>query len=202
VVAVAIAIAKPWPGPPPAVPGATLAVVTTRSSMVAVLPTPSLTPVPTAPPERPPDSTSCHSEVAWRLVVVELGGRREQRTWFAMRRSASARSPEDPSIPFRRVISEDVVAMGFCSPRIDAGFGLPLGPLRAEGARLWRSVGGRTQELRDLRLVEPPESGIAELYRPAQGAGAWEPGDYVFRVTDPLLRTLWFGLHIVAPRRR
>ena len=150
----------------------------------------------------PADAAACLTQAAWRLVAVEFGPAREARTWFAMETMSQVAGPTDPTIPFRRLMSEHVVAIGFCAPDVDVAVGPSTGFVRATGARVWQVAGGAAEELVDVELVERPGSGIAELYRPATDRPrTWPPADYVFQVGHPLGGELWFGLRI-APRRR
>lgn len=199
-VVIVVAILKPWVPSAPGIQPVESATASTRSRITtpATSPTPSSTPVP-APPR---DAARCHNRAAWRLVLVERSARREQRTWFAMKTLASASGPTDAAIPFRRTVSDDAVAIGFCAPDVDAGLGSSGGTLRASGARIWRIRDGAATEVTGLQRVGSPAYGFAELYRPSRaGERIWTPADYVFAVRDSFGRELWFGLRVTARQR-
>jgi len=200
IVVLGVAVLKPWVPSAPGIQTVESATASTgpRIATPATAPTPSSTPVP-APPR---DAARCHNRAAWRLVVVERGPRREQRTWFAMKTLASASGPTDAAIPFRRTVSDDAVAIGFCAPDVDAGLDSSGGILRASGARIWRIRDGAATEVTGLQRIGSPAYGFAELYRPSRaGERVWTSAGYVFAVRDPFGRELWFGLRVAARQR-
>ncbi len=207
----AVAIVKPWQGPPPA---------------PAAVPSPA--PRSTLPPATPTATAaaaaaesfeaSCFAGRDWTVTTLEGPARNEARTWYGMQ-PARATGPLDPAIPVTRVYSLDVRTLGYCVARPSAA--LPV--IGATSA--WQVTGTLATEVPLLRVAaeSPADANRGSSFVPASpppGAPAtpaasppptipvrtptaerppWPPGRFVFRVDyqGGLVGDDWFAVDII-----
>jgi len=196
----ALAVLKPWGGEPsravgpdeaPAGPGR----VATAS------PGRAATPAATQPGFGAPGG-QCYAGAGWRVFAIETDTGRSQRAWLSIE-PIQATSPQDTAVPFVRIVTDRLLALGFC-----VGSG-PEGPGPLVGARAWAlAPEGRAAQVALAPLVEymPRPPSLGAVYRPPAGSpgaasAAWTPGRYVFAVRQgpPGGREWWFGVDVEAP---
>jgi hypothetical protein len=146
----------------------------------------------------PPGAVPCFSDREWRVVTVERLTGVDRRSWIAVE-PVAATGPTDRRIPTRRLVAEQLLAIGYCAPA--AGRGAAGDPGLVALYRV--EPGGRSAtRLRPL-LFAPRGSGSAEVYRPEPTPdgreGGWAPGRYVMQVAvaGPT-GSNWFALEFVA----
>jgi hypothetical protein len=134
-------------------------------------------------PEPEPAAPTCAYPTAWRTATIQMWAGVRARVWTAAE-AVAATGADDPSIPFNRVASDAVEAIGWCAPVT----GPDRPPLTAE-ATLFRLVGGVATEVVVDRLEPVARDALGELWRPQEQAGGrrplWAPGRYVIRLTAP-----------------
>lgn len=196
-----LAVLKPWGGP-----GDASRVVESDepsagpAGVAAASPGPAATPSATQPGYDAPGG-QCYPGTGWRLFAIEMNTGRRLRAWLSIEPGAAG-SPLDPAVPFVRIVSDRLLALGFC---VGSGRDGP-GPL--VGARAWTlAPGGPAFPVALAPLVEymPRQPNLGAVYRPpaasldAADAG-WSPGRYVFAVRQgpPGSEEQWFGVEVVA----
>jgi hypothetical protein len=171
VVAIVLALLKPWASPEPVATPATAPSVAPRADLVTAAPAPS---TPTA------ESAAiglCFGVAEWRVVAAEIWSGRPVRAWIAAD-GRIAHDPLDPNITFTPVIASSVPSLGFCAPV--SGDDRP--PADAVIA-LWRLDDAGATALRP-RVREPAVSTpFGRLWWPPPDAAAdpttWRSGRYV-----------------------
>jgi hypothetical protein len=190
-----LAVLKPWAGI------GSPAYLTLPSARPADVVAPS----PEAPAVTPPGYSApggqCFPGSDWRVFTIETHGGRALRTWLSVT-PGDAGSPQDPVIPFVSVVTDRLLALGFC---VGSGQGGP-GPLA--GARAWAidAVGAAVPlDLAPLVAYMPHEPDLGAVYQPPAEPGGtagvtWSPGRYVFAVNQgPATGDAhWFGVEVVA----
>lgn len=160
----------------------------------------------------PPSSTTqpgydapggqCYPSSEWRLFALEMNTGRRLRTWLSIE-PGSASNPEDRAVPFVHLVTDRLLALGFCVGSRSAGAPATL------DARAWTlaSAGAALPvPLAPLAAYMPRQAELGAVYLPprstSRAAAGWSPGRYVFAVRlgpgDTDLH--WFGVDvIVAP---
>ncbi len=198
---VVLAVLKPWgdPGGSGEATGPDLA----SGGPGGVVATPGPTPTPTAtPPGYDAPGGQCFPDSDWRVFTIETNADRPLRTWLSIEPGAAA-SPRDQAIPFVTVVTDRVLALGFC---IGSG---PDGPAPLAGVRAWALAAASRSPavpivLDPLEAYMPHEPNLGAVYRPPPGStdsagAAWSPGRYVFAVRQgaPGGDEWWFGVDVV-----
>ena len=170
------------------------------------------TPMPSAvPPGLGMPGGQCFAGTEWRVFASEVNDGRSVRHWLSIEPDVAV-SPRDRKVRFVRVVTDRVLALGFC-----VGSG-PDGPTSLVGTRAWTLSGGTAVPLvlAPMAAYMPSEPDLGAVYRPpaespattpgtspAADAGAWPPGRYVFAIRQASVDgdEQWFGVEIVAARR-
>jgi len=198
----ALAVLKPWGGPGDVSRASGLDAPSAGPAGVAS-PGPTATPTATPPGYDAPGG-QCYPGTDWRLFAIEVNAGRPQRHWLSIEPGAAG-SPEDPAVPFVRIVTDRLLALGFC-----VGSG-PDGPGPLVEARAWAlAPGGAVVPVALTPLIEymPRQRNLGAVYRPpsasrgASGAG-WSPGRYVFAVRQGPAASdeRWFGVEVVVARQ-
>jgi hypothetical protein len=196
VIAVALAIAKPWAAlEPPAGSGHARVVAATPS------PTPSLTPAPTPRQDTagPLVAAFCTDPTRWLVASTEHWQGQAVRVWRALDPAPSADGPDDPTIPIVPVVSEALDLLGWCAPVVG-----PDRPVDQAFVEVWLRTPGRAATQLALAQALPPgePSAFGLLYAapgaagggavrsggpgaarspvPSAPAAVWAAGQYVF----------------------
>lgn len=191
-----LAVLKPWGVPGgAAVPGSPSA-----GPAAAASPGPTATPSATPPGYGAPGG-QCFADSDWRIFTIETHRGQPQRTWLSLE-PGPATGPGDPAVPFVAVVTDRLLALGFC-----VGSG-PKGPLPLTEVRAWASTpAGRDVPVALAPLVAsmPHDPDLGAIYRPppaSTGAArtVWAPGRYVFAVRQGPLAgdEWWFGVEVIA----
>lgn len=208
-VAFLVGLARPWdwaapgrPAPPPAdreAPG--------LPAEGSLAPGPAQGTMGPAPGRAPgigpglPGGSTCAQPSGWRTATIQTWAGRRARVWTATR-AVPATGPADPRIPFRRVVSDRVVALGWCAP-VDG----PERPPLAAVATLFLVGAGTPAEVPYRRLEPSAPDVLGELWgvprgsrTPALLAAAWPPGRYVIRIaTASGSYERYLGLEVLQP---
>ena len=205
----AVAVVKPWQGPPPA--PAAVPSQAPRSTR------PPASPAPTAPAAEPFEA-SCFAGGGWTVTTLEGPARNQARTWYSVQ-PAPATGPLDPRIPVTRVYSLDIRTLGYCVAR-------PASPLPVIAATsAWQVTGTLATEVRLVRVAaespadanrgssfvpaSPPAGApatqsasptpTAAVRAPTVGRPPWPPGRFVFRVDyqGGRVDADWFAVDII-----
>jgi len=195
IVAVSVAVLKPWGAGPPiepaAVPVETAA--STRGDAVPIVPQPRV------------DATvdRCYAGLAWRLFTIQRDFGRLARWLQRLDTLPAARGVLDPSIPTIEVVSEETEGLGFCAPyREDPG------AVRSVSAWQIDPVAGPLTLSLEPIPDEIPGSHGAVFAPPRLGSAAgeryWPAGHFVFLVGSPAedMPVAWFGVHVEARTAR
>jgi hypothetical protein len=205
VVAVVVALAKPWTWggpaatPRPTLPPPTAVAAPTRAPVVE---TPAVTSDVLGPPVTPAPTGEglirCLSIDAWRVLTISRSGERLIRTWAAV----SPRALTGPAgvTEFVRVTDGDVLNVGYCGPVAvltgaavlvtttawsvsDTGLPRLLGPL---DSAYFSNSASRALYLRPAAIRTAPSE-------------VWPPGRYALHLVAarPDNVDLWFGVEIV-----
>ena len=195
ILAIALAIAKPWTTPepspaPPGDPGAT-AVAPGSSTVAASGRGPTDAPVIAAEAAA---SGMCFGIAEWRVVAAETWADHPVRTWSAAD-GQLAGDMLDPQIAFTPVIGRSVHALGFCAPV--AGEDRP--PDDASVA-LWRIDGRQAVGLRPAIREPRSQTPFGRRWWPPAGppdvSGGWPSGRYVVGIAGgDYIR--WLGIQVV-----
>jgi len=197
----ALAVLKPWSGPGE-VSRATGLDAPAPGPAGAASPGPAATPTATPPGYDAPGG-QCYPGTDWRLFAIEANAGRPQRHWLSIEPSVAG-TPGDPTVPFVRIVTDRVLALGFC-----VGSG-PAGPGSLVEARAWAlAPGGAAFPVALTPLVEymPRQRSLGAVYRPPPASGrassaGWSPGRYVFAVRHGPAQgdERWFGVEVVVAR--
>jgi hypothetical protein len=194
---VVLAVLKPWGAPGGTGQATDAALASSRPAAASLGPTP--TPSPTPPGYDAPGG-QCFTDSDWRVFTIETHEDRPQRHWLTIEPGAAA-SPRDTAVPFVTVVTDQVLALGFC-----VGSGSD-GPAPLVGVRGWAvGPGGAATALtlNPVRAHMPPTPDLGAVYRPPAdadvAAAAWAPGRYVFAVRQgpPGGEEWWFGVEVVV----
>ncbi len=199
----ALAVLKPWGGPGDASRATGLAAPSAGPDGVAAAsPGPAATPTATPPGYDAPGG-QCYPGTDWRLFAIETNAGRPLRHWLSIEPSV-AETPGDPTVPFVRIVTDRVLALGFC-----VGSG-PAGPGPLVEARAWAlAPGGAALPVALAPLVEymPRQRSLGAVYQPPPASGGapdagWPPGRYVFAVRQGPAQgdERWFGVEVVVTR--
>ncbi len=202
-VGVALAVWKPWapPAPPPA-PRTTPASSAPAANVASPSPggqaSPSASVAVTPSPGTAARGIACISETDWRVVTLERAERRETRTWIAVE-PYPARDPLDRRIEAARIVSSQLVGLGYCAP---------LAVSEATSVRIWRLTPGAAGAPGSAIPLAPPVRaaepgpGLSELFAPPPGLQAWPPARYVIQVVGEGVRPggEWLALDVVPAR--
>lgn len=203
VIAIALAVLKPWQGPQPRREPTTAAATAGTRATPALTARPTATPGPSPSPSPSPDPAirearsrlQCKSPSGWRIVTIEESSTRRTRTMFPSI-VMEAQGPGDPTIDGQQLFAAGLLAVGVCVP------GTERDDVTAALARvsLWRLLPDGSAE--EMGTLEPVDSALATLgeayYAPPRSwrSAEWPAGRYVFEVTSD--RTggsdLWFAL--------
>jgi hypothetical protein len=195
----ALAVLKPWgaPGDSGQAADAGLASSAPADAPASPVPTPSAT-----PPGLGVPSGQCFPGTDWRVYALQVDEGRLLQHWLSIE-PVSAADPRDPAVPFVGVVTDRLLALGFCvGSRPD---GLPS----LTGVRAWALRGGPAVPivLDPLVAYMPHEPDLGAVFRPptaspapssAAVAVAWPPGRYVFAVREGSTDggEWWFGVEI------
>jgi hypothetical protein len=160
--------------------------------------TPQVSPTPRPSTELDMVAGFCLEPSGWRVYSSERWGGQQVRSWTAMTPIGAAIGPTDPRIPVIPVVSQAVLAIGFCAPV--SGSDKP--PADAT-QRIFRvtaiTIAGegitRAEALAPLR-VEPESrpSYLGAAYAPLAG-DSWSDGVYVVHVEGSGY-SRWFGIQV------
>lgn len=156
------------------------------------------------------DRGPCGSGAEWLLLAHETVIGREVVALLAVD-AVPATGPLDPSIPFTRLVSPAVTALGFCAPD---GRTAAAAALRAVA---WSAGRGRPARIiatgwpegaampypgaQAAVVPSPPPALSAEVVSPVMSPGpaSWPTGRYVLQLTRDGGRATWLGLEIAPP---
>jgi hypothetical protein len=213
VIAVALAIAKPWAGLEPSAGSGHARVVAATPS-----PTPSPTPAPTQRQDTagPLVAAFCTDPTRWLIASTEHWQGQAVRVWRALDPATSADGPDDPTIPIVPVVSEALDLLGWCAPVVG-----PDRPVDQAFVEVWlRTPGRAATQLALVQALPPGEpSAFGLLYAAPGAAGAsgpvlsastdgevhpvtsppvsvWGPGQYVFHYERAGNFDRWFGIEV------
>jgi hypothetical protein len=203
VLAIALAIVKPWGEGP---------VATETSGRPRVAATGAEAAAPSA---RPTDDGGaelaapvCLGASGWRIASLETWRDQDVRVWRAIEPIDDAQGPLDPAIPGVPVIALGVGGLGWCAPAY--GPARPVGPARIEA---WFITAGIAQKI-GLRQIQPDHgtTPLAGLYVPLAPCAlteacapnqtrpvtqAWPAGRVVFLYEDRETgATEWFAANV------
>jgi hypothetical protein len=208
VVALALAVAKPWE----LLPGSTGA-----ASPGDGPPGSGGSPPVAATTLRPTPWTGLGEELAclsgrlWLLVVDEVDEGRPARSWTRLA-PVPARGPDDPAVVGTHTYATSVRRVGFCAP-VATALAAGADPGASFAVRLWQVDPAEIPgEPREVPLVAVAGGTLADggaLYAAAPGpAGgerrSWPPGRYVFEVQVPGAgpggdAAAWFAIELRGP---
>jgi hypothetical protein len=194
IVAIGIAIVKPWP--------TDRAHRIDEPSIVPAPPTTTATPTPT--PRELVDQ-ACYLGTEWRLFTVDTNGGRQIHTWYSVDPTLRASGPEDPAVPFVRVYSEGVEQLGYCAITVPGGIRKTVS---TEAWALAPDGSAASIPLSRLSQYAPDDPNVGVLYAPPHGPNGtanavWPAGRYAFVVrygTRPVDER-WFGVEIIRVPR-
>ena len=146
----------------------------------------------------------------WRVFALEMRTGQSVQHWLSIE-PGSAGSPRDPAVPLVRIVTDRLLALGFC-----VGSG-PDGPRPLVGVRAWAlAPEGPAVPVALAPLIEymPRRVDLGAAYRPPQGSrgeagprgeadSGWSPGRYVFAVRQGPGQSdeQWFGVEVLAARQ-
>lgn len=190
---VALALVKPWAGPPG-----------------APRPTPHVTAPPVAAPSIDPLAElrrNCQEPMGWRIYSRERWAKMTVRSWKSFDPAYGASSPLDPEIPILP-IGAQIEALGYCSPW--TGSERPSADARVTGWQLTSDRGIDDESVAVPISLEPEDPRwpgvLGALYGPpvnrfdstvAETLG-WPGGRYVFAIRAPGFER-WWGVEIEPP---
>ncbi len=197
----ALAVLKPWadPGYPSRAVEADAHTIPVAGE-AATSPGPAATPAATPPGYGAPGG-QCYPGADWRVFAIEMRTGQSVQHWLSIE-PGLAGSPRDPAVPLVSIVTDRLLALGFC-----VGSG-PDGPRPLVGARAWAlAPEGPAVPVTLAPLVEymPHQRNLGAVYEPPAGsrteAGTgWSPGRYVFAVRQGLGQSdeQWFGVEVLA----
>jgi hypothetical protein len=171
IVAIVVALLKPWASPEPVATPIAARSVAPRADLI----TPA--PVPTTPTAESAATGLCFGVAEWRVVAAETWSGRPIRAWIAAD-GRIAHDPLDPNIGFTPVVASSVPSLGFCAP-VSGDDRPPADTVVA----LWRVDEAGATALRP-RVREPAvATPFGRLWWPPAAAAAdpmsWRAGRYV-----------------------
>jgi hypothetical protein len=207
VIAIALAIAKPWAGLEP--PAARV-----------VVPSPTATPSPTPAPTPRQDTAGplvaafCTDPTRWLVASSEHWRGQAVRVWRALDPATSASGPDDPTIPVVPVVSEALDLLGWCAPVVG-----PDRPVDQAFVGTWLRVRGRAVPVHLVQALPPGDpSAFGQMYAPLEAvvaangaslapgpeaspipsapAAVWGPGQYVFHYQRAGGFDRWFAIDV------
>ena len=191
---IVVAVVKPWGTGPPTPLG---------EEIPGPSPTPTTRPVPRPPTELDVVASFCLEPSGWRVYSVERWSGQQVRTWTALTPIRTATSPTDPRIPVVPVVSQAVLAIGYCSPVVG-----PEKPPAAASDRLYRltsaTIGGKVvvqaEAVSPLRIA-PSEraSYLGAAYAPLSGS-SWADATYIVHIQGSDY-SRWFGIQVETLNR-
>jgi hypothetical protein len=186
---IVVAVVKPWGAGPPmplgeAIPGPS--------------PTPTIPAAPRPPTELDVVASFCLEPSGWRVYSIERWSGQQVRTWTALMPIRTATSPTDPRIPVVPVVSQAVLAIGYCSPVVG-----PEKPPAVASDRVYRltsatidgKVVAQAEPVSPLRIA-PTEraSYLGAAYAPLSGS-SWADGTYIVLIQGSGY-SRWFGIQV------
>jgi hypothetical protein len=197
VVAIAIALLKPW-GSPAGAPAATVPAESASPASLATV---------TPEPRENPDAevlAFCLDPAGWRVYATQRWGSRDFTSWTRIDPVDDATGPLDRSIPVTPLVTSVVKTLGWCAP---TGSERPPAWTSATIYRVRRETGGvvRAEAITPPRVAPELESPIGAVYGPPRPRGhgdaadGWPGGRYVFRLSDVNDRSTynrWFAIQI------
>jgi hypothetical protein len=148
-------------------------------------------------------STQCYYTSGWRVYSLTPVGSRSVRSWSAVQ-PIRARGPQDERIEMTRIVADGLPVLGYCAPV--TGRESPPASVTTTAWQLLDDGSLRELDLVPIERANPTGRPTQALYRPPLPGGpgeaaAWQPGRYVFRISDgPAGRyERWFGVEIVPP---
>jgi len=161
-------------------------------------PTPEVSPTPRPTTELDIVAGFCLEPSGWRVYSSERWGGQTVRSWTAMTPISSATGPTDPRIPLIPVVSQAVLAIGFCAPVYG-----PDKPPQDAVSRLYRLTeitipgerGTQSEAIAPVRIAPAGRpSFLGAAFAPLTGT-SWSDGAYVMRVEGSGY-TRWFGIQV------
>lgn len=207
-VVLVLAVLKPWAAPDGSGEAAVPGLASGGPAAAGASPGPTATPSAT-PPGLDEAGGQCFPGTDWRLFAIEVNEGRPLRHWLSIE-PGPATGSRDQAVPFVSVVTDSLLALGFC-----VGSG-PDGPPPLAGVRAWAQAPASTGQdvpvaLAPLVAYLPHDPDLGAIYEPppaSTGAAgiAWTPGRYVFEVRQgPSVREgsvegdeWWFGVEVVA----
>lgn len=173
------------------------------SAYLPALETPDVSPTPRASTELDVVAGFCLEPSGWRVYSSERWSGQAVRSWTAMTPIISAAGPTDPRIPVTPVVSQAVLAIGFCAPV----YGSDTPPTNSTN-RMYRlsetTIDG--ERVTHASLIEPVrvappdrQSYLGVAYAPQSGAG-WSDGVYIVQVVGTAY-VRWFGIEVEVLHR-
>jgi hypothetical protein len=186
---VLVAFYKPWDSGSPLPP---------VSAYLPALQTPEVSPSPRPSTELDVVASFCLEPSGWRVYSSERWGGQGVRSWTALAPITSAIGPTDPRIPVVPVVSQSVLAIGFCAPV--SGSDKPptdasdrvyrLTEIKIAGVKTTRA--DLLAPVRVAPVARPSYLGAA--YAPPAGT-SWPNGLYIVRVEGSAYAR-WFGIQV------
>jgi len=206
----ALAVLKPWADHADASRAVESDVYTTTlDAEAATSPGPPATPEATPPGYGAPGG-QCYPSAGWRVFALEMRTGQSVQHWLSIE-PGPAGSPLDRAVPLVRIVTDRLLALGFC-----VGSG-PDGPRPLVGVRAWAlAPEGPAVPVALAPLLEymPRKVDLGAAYRPPEGWGGeagqrgeadpgWSPGRYVFAVRQGPGQSdeQWFGVEVLAARQ-
>jgi hypothetical protein len=187
--AVVLAFYKPWDSGSKSPP---------VSAYLPTLPTPEVSPSPRPTTELDVVAGFCLEPSGWRVYSSERWGGQTVRSWTALTPIDSATGPTDARIPVIPVVSQAVLAIGFCAPV--SGSDKPPADATNRVYRLTEiTIAG--DKIRQAAALAPRRiapvgraSYLGVAYAPPDGA-SWQDGVYVIHVEGSAYAR-WFGIRV------
>jgi hypothetical protein len=176
------------------------------SSLSAYLPaleTPVVSPTPRATTELDVVAGFCLEPSGWRVYSSERWGGQTVRSWTAATPIRSATGPTDPRIPVIPVVSQAVLAIGFCAP-VHGSDTPPADAVSELYSLTATTVDGGTvthaTAIAPLRAAPPGRpSYLGAAFAPLSGP-SWSDGVYIVHIEgDAYAR--WFGILVETLQR-
>jgi len=199
----ALAVLKPWADPGDPSRAVEADAPSAGPGGVAAAPGPLATPSATPPGYGAPGG-QCYPGAAWRVFALETRTGGPIQHWLSIEPGTAA-SPRDPGVPLVSIVTDRLLALGFC-------VGSQPDDVRSSvEARAWTLAPGASAAPVALApLVEymPRQVDLGAIYQPPAGSpgeasAGWPPGRYVFAVRQGPGRNdeLWFGVEVLAAPR-
>lgn len=197
----ALAVLKPWADPGYPSRATEADAPSAGPAGVAALPGAAATPSATLPGWNAPGG-QCFVANDWRVFSIEMSTGRRLRHWLVVEPRAAG-SPRDPAVPFVRIVTDNLLALGFCAAFRPTA-------RRVASVEAWAVpafAAPVSVDLDPLAAWTPTDPDEGRMFLPPTGfgaaAGAWTPGRYVFVVRHgpAPADAAWYGVEIVAPGR-